>query len=102
MLWHHRAHGIKRLEYHIYEYQIGMLDYMAQHLLVTIHCKPKSAVVLATNVEMHVLFDKPKTKLSAGLQPSTNWMTYDYILQSFQLPKLSSHQKEMCITNYSY
>lgn len=41
---------------------------------------------------------QPKTKLSAGLQPSTNWMTYDYILQSFQLPKLSSHQKQTCIT----
>lgn len=52
MLEHHCAHGIKSLEYHIYEYQIGMLDYMTQHLLVTIHCKPKSAVVLATNVEM--------------------------------------------------
>jgi hypothetical protein len=98
MLWHHSAHGIKSLEYHIYEYQIGMLDFMIQHLLVTIHCKPKSAIVLATNVEMHILFHNPKPNCWQDCNQSTNWMIYDYILQSFQLLKLSSHQKEMCIT----
>ncbi len=38
-----------------------------------------------------------QNQTTRGSQPYTNCVTYDYILESFQLLKLSCHQKVMCI-----
>jgi len=38
-----------------------------------------------------------QNQTTRGSQPYTNWVTYDYILQSFQLLKLFCHQKVLCI-----
>jgi hypothetical protein len=38
-----------------------------------------------------------QNQTTRGSQAYTNWVTYDYILQSFQLLKLFCHQKVLCI-----